>query len=84
MRFESAADFVYNIDGGRAMTEATFVNFVPLEKCVKLRTVLETENTAPLSWREEGMLFGSEFYFFGPEDLARRTHDYIKRWVGDA
>jgi hypothetical protein len=65
------------------MIEATFVNFVPAEKCSKLRATLETENTSPLSWSEVAMLFGSEFYFSGPEDLARRTHEYIKRWVAD-
>jgi hypothetical protein len=63
------------------MIEATFVNFVPAEKCSKLRNTLQAENTAPLSWSEVAMLFGSEFYFSGPEDLARRTHEYIKRWV---
>ena len=47
----------------------------------KLRTVLETEDTGALSWRERKGFFGSEFYFSGPPSLARATHAYISEWV---
>jgi hypothetical protein len=26
-------------------------------------------------------LFGSEFYFSGPAELARRAHAYVAEWV---
>ena len=63
------------------MVDATFVSFVPPEKCHKLRETLEVEDTGLLRWSELAMLFGSEFRFTGPADLARRTHDYINRWA---
>jgi hypothetical protein len=63
------------------MVDATFVSFVPTDKCLKLRKTLETEDTGLLRWRELAMLFGSEFFFTGPAELARQTHDYINRWA---
>ena len=63
------------------MVDTTFVSFVPIEKCLKLRSTLESEDTAPLRWSEMAMLFGSEFCFTGPAELARRTHDYVNRWA---
>ncbi len=63
------------------MVDATFVSFVPKDKCLKLRKTLEVEDTGLLRWSELAMLFGSEFRFTGPAELARRTHDFINRWA---
>ncbi len=63
------------------MSEATFVSFVPKAKSAKLRRTLQTEDTGPLTWREQKTLFGSEFYFSGPADLVRRTHEYVTYWL---
>ena len=63
------------------MPDATYVAFVPSGMTAKLRSVLQTENTAPIAWRERKGLFGSEFYFSGPPKLARATHAYISEWV---
>lgn len=63
------------------MVEATFVSFVPTGKSAKLRSTLEAEDTGPLRWSELETLFGSEFCFSGPADLARKTHEYIERWA---
>ena len=65
------------------MPEATYVVFVPKAKRDELRRILRTEDTGPLAWREQRSLFGSEFYFSGPTELVRRTHDYITRWLAD-
>ncbi|MDZ4372884.1 MAG: hypothetical protein U1C74_15860 [Phenylobacterium sp.] len=63
------------------MSDATYVAFVPAGMSNKLRTVLQSENTGQLTWRERKVMFGSEFYFSGPPKLARATHAYISEWV---
>jgi hypothetical protein len=63
------------------MPEATYVAFVPTGMSTKLRSVLQTEDTGQLTWRERKVLFGSEFYFSGPPRLARATHAYVSEWV---
>lgn len=63
------------------MSEATFVSFVPKTKTAKLRRTLQSEDTGDLHWREQKTFFGSEFYFSGPTDLARRTHEYVTLWL---
>lgn len=63
------------------MSEATYVSFVPKTKSAKLRRTLQTEDTGDLRWREEKTFFGSEFYFSGPADLVRRTHEYVTLWL---
>jgi hypothetical protein len=60
---------------------ATFVSFVPKTKTAKLRRTLQAEDTGDLHWREQKTMFGSEFYFSGPTDLARRTHEYVTLWL---
>jgi hypothetical protein len=63
------------------MIEATYVSFVPKRKSDKLRQTLTAEDTGPLRWHERRTFSGSEFYFTGPADLARRTHDYVTTWL---
>ncbi len=63
------------------MTDATYVAFVPAAKRSKLRHILQSEDTGPISWRERRTLFGSEFYFSGPRTLVRATHAYVTRWL---
>ena len=63
------------------MTEATYVAFVPAGMTAKLRSVLQTEDTGAVTWRERRVLFGSEFYFSGPPSLVRATHAYVSQWV---
>jgi hypothetical protein len=63
------------------MPEATYVAFVPKDLSVKLRSVLQTEDTGAVSWRERRVMFGSEFYFSGPSSLVRATHAYVSQWV---
>lgn len=63
------------------MSEATYVAFVPKAKRDRLREVLESESTEPLSWREKKLMFGSEFYFSGPSGLVRKAHLYITEWL---
>jgi hypothetical protein len=63
------------------VSEATYVSFVPKTKSAKLRRTLQTEDTGDLRWREEKTFFGSEFYFSGPPDLVRRTHEYVTLWL---
>lgn len=63
------------------MSEATYVAFVPNAKRAKLRSVLQSEDTGAITWRERKVLFGSEFYFSGPSKLARAAHSYISHWV---
>ena len=63
------------------MTEATYVAFVPSGKCAQLRSVLQSEDTGAITWRERKTMFGSEFYFSGPPKLARATHAYVSEWV---
>jgi hypothetical protein len=63
------------------MVEATFVSFVPKNKSDQLRQTLSTEDTGELRWRERRTFFGSEFYFTGPAELARRAHIYVAQWL---
>ena len=63
------------------MPDATYVAFVPSEMTAKLRSVLQSEDTGAITWRERRVLFGSEFYFSGPSKLARATHAYVSQWV---
>jgi hypothetical protein len=63
------------------MADATYVTFVPKAKRAKLRQILETEDTAPLVWREQRSFFGSEFYFSGPSELARKAQAYVAEWL---
>jgi hypothetical protein len=67
-----------------AMSEATFVSFVPKAKSAKLRRTLQTEDTGEIRWREHKTFFGSEFYFSGPAELVRRTHEYVSLWLCSA
>lgn len=69
------------IAGGEPVSEVTYVSFVPRSKRAKLRQILESEDTGPVTWTEKKMLFGSEFYFSGPAALVRRTHAYITQWL---
>ena len=63
------------------MSEATFVSFVPKARSGELRQTLMTEDTGPLRWRERRTFSGSEFYFTGPTELARKTHIYVTKWL---
>jgi len=63
------------------MTEATFVSFVPKARCDELRQTLMTEDTGELRWRERRTFSGSEFYFTGPTELARKAHIYVTQWL---
>jgi hypothetical protein len=65
------------------VSEVTYVSFVPRSKRDKLREVLQSEDTGPVSWSEKRMLFGSEFYFCGPAGLVRKTHSYITEWLAN-
>jgi hypothetical protein len=63
------------------MDEATFVAFVPKNKSDQLRETLTTEDTGPLRWRERRTFSGSEFYFTGPTELARKAQIYVVEWL---
>ena len=63
------------------MPDATYVAFVPSGMCAKLRSVLQSEDTGAITWRERKTMFGSEFYFSGPSKLARAAHAYVSQWV---
>lgn len=63
------------------MVEATFMAFVPKKKSDVLRQTLTTEDTGDLRWRERRTLSGSEFYFTGPSELARKAHVYVAHWL---
>ena len=63
------------------MNEATFVAFVPKSLSDKLRETLTVEDTGPLRWRERKTFSGSEFYFTGPPELARKTQVYVTQWI---
>lgn len=66
------------------MSLATFVSFVPKAKTAKLRRTLQTEDTGELRWREHKTFFGSEFFFTGPVELARRTQEYVTLWLASS
>jgi hypothetical protein len=63
------------------MPEATFVSFVPKKKSDQLRKTLTTEDTGELRWRERRTMTGSEFYFTGPAELARKAQIYVSQWL---
>lgn len=63
------------------MSEATYVSFVPKDRREKLRRILQTEDTGPITWRERKTFSGSEFFFSGPAQLVRKTHAYISQWL---
>ena len=63
------------------MVDATYVAFVPTGMTAKLRSVLQSEDTGQITWRERKVMFGSEFYFSGPPKLARAAHAYVSQWV---
>ena len=63
------------------MPDATYVAFVPNGMSAKLRSVLQSEDTGQITWRERKVMFGSEFYFSGPPALVRATHAYVSQWV---
>ena len=63
------------------MAEATFVSFVPKKKSDLLRKTLTTEDTGDLKWHERRTFSGSEFYFTGPAELARKAHVYVSQWL---
>jgi len=63
------------------MDEATFVSFVPKKKSDQLRRTLTTEDTGKIRWRERRTFSGSEFYFTGPVELARKVHIYVTQWL---
>ncbi len=63
------------------MPNATFVAFVPAEQREALLSILRSEDTRPLSWREKRSFGGSEIYISGPPALARKAHVYIAEWV---
>ncbi|HUO21876.1 MAG TPA: hypothetical protein VMU59_05105 [Caulobacteraceae bacterium] len=65
------------------MNELTYVSLVPKDSSGRLRQLLTEEDTGPLEWREVRTRGGSEFYFSGPPNLARRTHEYVTLWVAN-
>lgn len=56
------------------MIDATYVLLVPRARRNELRTMLRTEDIAPVNWREKRSFGGSEFYLTGPAALVRETH----------
>jgi hypothetical protein len=65
------------------MAELTYVSLVPKENTGRLRQVLSEEDTGALVWREVRTGWGSEFYFTGPSELARCTHEFVTLWVAN-
>jgi hypothetical protein len=65
------------------MVEITYVSIVPKESSARLRKVLAEEDTGPLKWREARSGRGSEFYFTGPPNLVRQTHEYVTLWLAN-
>ena len=63
------------------MSNATYVAFVPARHRDQLRQILTSEDTGLLSWREDRKSRFSEFYFWGPPALARKTHTYVAHWL---
>jgi len=63
------------------MGTVTYVSLVPKDQSEKLRNTLSQEDTGPLSWREQKSWRGSEFYFTGPPDLVRQTHEFVTLWL---
>jgi hypothetical protein len=65
------------------MADLTYVSLVPKENTGRLRQVLSEEDTGALVWREVRTGWGSEFYFSGPSELARCTHEFVTLWVAN-
>lgn len=65
------------------MVEITYVSIVPKASSARLRQVLAEEDTGPLKWREARSGRGSEFYFTGPPDLVRQTHEFVTLWLAN-
>lgn len=65
------------------MVEITYVSIVPKASSGRLRQVLAEEDTGPLNWREVRSGRGSEFYFTGPPDLVRQTHEFVTLWLAN-
>ena len=65
------------------MVEVTYVSIVPKDSRARLRQVLAEEDTGPLKWREARITGGSEFYFTGPPDLVRQTHEFVTTWLAN-
>lgn len=65
------------------MVEITYVSLVPKAASAKLRQVLGEEDTGALKWREVRSGRGSEFYFNGPPNLVRQTHEFVTLWVAN-
>jgi hypothetical protein len=63
------------------MTDATYVAYVPKHARDRLVDVLRSEDTGELRWREDRKRTGSEFYFTGPSELARKTHAHVIGWL---
>jgi hypothetical protein len=63
------------------MPDATFVAFVPHHRTSELRSILKSEDTHPLTWKERRSWFGSEFFFSGPPTLARKAQEYVGTWL---
>src|ERR1700748_1110701 len=68
---------------GRPTVQITYVSIVPKESTARLRQVLTEEDTGPLQWREARQGRGSEFYFTGPPDLVRQTHEFVTLWLAN-
>lgn len=66
-----------------SMSGVTYVSFVPKRKCSKLRATLRSDEASDLQWHERRKWFGSEFYFVGPPELARKTHAFVTRWLNE-
>ena len=49
-----------------------------------MRRTLQSEDTGDVRWREQKTFFGSEFYFSGPAELVRRTHEYVTYWLASS
>src|SRR6201996_3296618 len=65
------------------MAEVTYVSIVPKESSGKLRDTLRQNDTGELRWREQRSGSGSEFYFTGPPDLVRQTHEFVTLWLAN-
>jgi hypothetical protein len=63
------------------MAQVTYVSLVPKDQSAKLRATLSQEDTGALTWREQKSWLGSEFYFTGPPDLVRQTHEFVTLWL---
>jgi hypothetical protein len=65
------------------MENLTYVSLVPKACSGRLREVLSQEDTGELTWREVRQARGSEFYFTGPPNLVRKTHEFVTLWIAN-